>query len=263
MMPQFKTTTVMALALAGVVTGIGAQELQAGSPLHVVPTAIGLTHEGQASAPRKPPSLEKTPIPTDKARPAIIASRDLAGFAGLSAGRQKLLETALAVARDSPWLPYVFSGSDPALGGLDCSGAMYYVMTQCGLSPPRTSTGQYLWLREHQQLHQVADDANSGDDPSLAGLQAGDLLFWATGHAVDDPTLANITHVAMYLGRESKDGLQVMINATDGRSYRGTRANGYGVYDFHLPHAESKSRLVGYGPPPGLAAIQPPVGAAP
>ena len=30
MMPQFKTTTVMVLAMAGVVTGIGAQELRDG-----------------------------------------------------------------------------------------------------------------------------------------------------------------------------------------------------------------------------------------
>ena len=33
----------------------------------------------------------------------------------------------------------------------------------------------------------------------------------------------------MYLGREKRDGLQVMANATDGRSYRGTKANGYGI----------------------------------
>ena len=43
-----------------------------------------------------------------------------------------------------------------------------------------------------------------------------------------------------------------MINASDGRSYRGIRSNGYGVYDFRMPQADSKSKLVGYGTPPGM-----------
>ena len=62
-----------------------------------------------------------------------------------------------------------------------------------------------------------------------------------------------ITHVAMYLGRETKDGMRIMINATDGRSYRGTKANGYGVYDFKIPAKDAKAKLVGDGTPPGLA----------
>ena len=48
-----------------------------------------------------------------------------------------------------------------------------------------------------------------------------------------------------------------MINATDGRSYRGTKANGYGVYDFKVPAAEAKAKLVGYGTPPGMEEIKP------
>ena len=157
---------------------------------------------------------------------------------------------------NSPWLPYVYGGSDPALGGLDCSGAMSYVMTRCGLSPPRTSAGQYLWLQEHQQLHVVSNEATATDDASLAELRPGDLLFWASVPLPGDGTTPNITHVAMYLGRETIDGLQIMINATDGRSYRGTKANGYGVYDFRLSPAAATSKLVGYGPPPGLLTIR-------
>ena len=71
----------------------------------------------------------------------------------------------------------------------------------------------------------------------------------------DHVKIVNITHVAMYLGREKTDGLQIMANATDGRSYRGTKANGYGVYDFSMPGKESKSKLVGYGSPPGISEI--------
>jgi len=55
------------------------------------------------------------------------------------------------------------------------------------------------------------------------------LLFWSTDHPADHAKNVNITHVAMYLGREKRDGLQVMANAIDGRSYRGTKANGYGI----------------------------------
>ena len=54
-----------------------------------------------------------------------------------------------------------------------------------------------------------------------------------------------------------------MINATDGRSYRGTKANGYGVYDFKMPAEDAKAKLVGYGTPPGMEEIKPPVAPPP
>ena len=200
-------------------------------------------------------SPSATVVKTGNGKPAIIETKDLADFEMLPAGRKNLIETAIAVARNSPWLPYSYGGADPALGGFDCSGAMYYVMTQSGLSPPRTSAGQYLWLRDHKRLHIIPQDVTATDDPSLAWLQPGDLLFWATAPPTQDVQSININHVAMYLGLEKKDGLQIMINSTDGRSYRGTKANGYGVYDFRVPGKESKSKLVGYGSPPGIPEI--------
>ena len=208
---------------------------------------------------RSPPA--KTLAPLDSAsvrpgfgRPVIIATTDLMEFGQLSAGRQRLVATAIELAKNSPWLPYTFGGADPALGGLDCSGAMYYVMTKLGLAPPRTSAGQYEWLRENRRLHLIPKAASTMDHPSLAWLLPGDLLFWSTP-AGSNALGVNITHVAMYLGREKKDGWQVMINATDGRSYRGTRANGYGVYDLRMPRADATSRMVGYGLPPGIPEI--------
>jgi cell wall-associated NlpC family hydrolase len=84
-------------------------------------------------------------------------------------------------------------------------------------------------------------------------LKPGDLLFWSGTYEPTDGRKANITHVAIYLGREGKDKRPVMINATDGRSYRGKQANGYGVYDFYLPKEGSKSIFVGFGTPPGIA----------
>ena len=209
----------VALVIAAGGVGIVAQEFRVTGAPPRVPT----------------PPAQSPGRASDNRKSALVATTDLAGFADLSEGRRKLIATALATARNSPWLPYLYGGANPALGGFDCSGAMYYVMTQCGLSPPRTSAGQYLWLREHQQLHRVSDVARTPADPSLTELLPGDLLFWATGKIADDAESVNITHVAMYLGRETKDGLRIMINATDGRSYRGTKANGYGVYDFKIP----------------------------
>ncbi len=196
-----------------------------------------------------------TVVETGHGKPAIIETKELADFESLPAERKNLIETAIAVARNSPWLPYSYGGADPALGGFDCSGAMYYVMTQSGLTPPRTAAGQYLWLGEHKRLHLIPQDVTTTDDPSLASLQPGDLLFWATADPTQEVQTSNINHVAMYLGREKKDGLPIMINSTDGRSYRGTVANGYGVYDFRVPPKGSKSKLVGYGSPPGIPEI--------
>ena len=247
MIRLFNMRALAALVIVGAGDRNDALELPIGGTAQAGPTQ-------QSQIRPALPQPVPTPHPGGNVKPAIIATTALAGFTDLSAARQKLIKTALAVATDSPWLPYVPGGADPAQGGLDCSGAMYCVLTRCGLSPPRTSAGQYAWLRDHGQLHLVADEATTADDPSLAGLRPGDLLFWATGQQAEDVKIPNITHVAMYLGRQTGDGLRVMINASDGRSYRGVRSNGYGVYDFRMPQADSKSKLVGYGPPPGMVA---------
>ena len=202
--------------------------------------------------------MDPAPIRSGFGQPVIIATTDLVEFGQLSAGRQRLVATAIALGKNSPWLPYVYGGADPALGGVDCSGAMYYVMTQLGLDPPRTAAGQYEWLRDSLRLHIIPDEASTTEHLSLAWLLPGDLLFWSAPAASSELRIVHITHVAMYLGREKKDGRQVMINATDGRSYRGTQANGYGVYDFRMPRAAATSRLIGYGLPPGIPEINPP-----
>lgn len=209
MIGQFNTGVMLMLVMmAGGVAGIEAQEIGGIGTSPVVPwvDAVDLAQawvktdsgqdarttlparKGGAVVPRKVPQPQPVPSPVSlgNAKPAMFAIASLAGFGSLSAGRQKLIETALALAMNSPWLPYVFGGADPALGGLDCSGAMYYVMTQCGLDPPRSSVGQYLWLRDHQQLHVVPNAATATDDPSLAELRPGDLLFWATAQQADD-----------------------------------------------------------------------------
>ncbi|MDA7881682.1 C40 family peptidase [Akkermansiaceae bacterium] len=127
-------------------------------------------------------------------------------------------------------------------------------MRQSGLKPPRTSAGQFLWVRDAGNLTPMDPKASKLDDPIFKKLTPGDLVFWSGTYVPADGRKVKISHVGMYLGTEKKDGRPVMINATTGRSYRGTAADGFGVYDFKLPSSKSKSRFVfvGYGSPPGL-----------
>ena len=74
--------------------------------------------------------------------------------------------------------------------------------------------------------------------------------------AIDTANLPEITHVAIFLGTEKSDKRPVMINSTNGRSYRGVKANGYGVYDFKLPVAGARIAFIGYGTPPGIATME-------
>jgi peptidoglycan DL-endopeptidase CwlO len=189
---------------------------------------------------------------TNYGRPAVIETSQLLEFETLPEDRKKLIEGAIAVARDSAWLPYRFGGSAPKDGGFDCSGAMYFVMRKAGLNPPRTAAEQFLWLTAGGRLIGIGPGVKSLDHAEMKRLLPGDLLFWSGTNRPAAGQKSNITHVALFLGHEKKDGRTVMINATDGRSYRGIKSNGYGIYDFQLPRKGSKSEFMGYGTPPGI-----------
>jgi cell wall-associated NlpC family hydrolase len=193
-------------------------------------------------------------------KPAIIATVALENFSSLPDDRRKLIEGSIAVALDSPWLPYTARGAQPSDGGFDCSGAMYFVMRKAGLAPPRTAAAQFQWLKMNDRLREVPVGAASIDHPLLRSLRPGDLLFWGRPGLANAAGKVEITHVAMYLGIEKSDRRPVMINSTDGRSYRGIKANGYGVYDFRLPIAGAKVAFLGFGTPPGISTMPDPTG---
>jgi cell wall-associated NlpC family hydrolase len=199
--------------------------------------------------------VEQPAVEAALGKPALITAADLADFASLPEDRRKLIETAIGVARDSPWLPYTARGSKPSDGGFDCSGAMYFVMRSARLDPPRTSATLYEWLNQSGRLHKVPANTADPKHPSLKDLRPADLLFWGRFTDSESGVTLTITHVAMYLGEEAKDHRPVMINSTDGRSYRGIKANGYGVYDFRLPVVGAKIAFLGYGTPPGIAPM--------
>ncbi len=182
-----------------------------------------------------------------------IETSDLRGFDELPEGRRKLIEAAIKAVGEVAGMPYKYGGNGGAEGGFDCSGAMYHILRKVGLKPPRTSSDQYLWVRDHSRIHPVSIEAVDTEHASFSHLKPGDLVFWTGTYEPDDGRLTKVTHVAMFLGYEEKDGRAVMINSTNGRSYRGVKVDGYGVCDFRVPSKNSKSRMVGYGTPPGLA----------
>jgi len=184
-------------------------------------------------------------------RPATLKTSDLRGFEKLPESQQKIITTALDTVSQNTWLEYKFGGSEPSAGGFDCSGAMYYVLRGAGYKPPRTSAQQYLWVRDAMKLTEVTGYPETLGDDVFERLQPGDLIFWSGTYIPIDGRKVKITHISLYLGQE-KDGRLVMIGATKGRSYRGKKVDGYGIYDFRLPTKGGKSRFVGYGPPPGL-----------
>lgn len=217
-------------------------------PMLLILLAATMTALAQPPEPPAEASEEKS----KHGRPATIETEQLVEFDTLPDDRKTLVRGAIMVAKESPWLPYQFGGSSPKDGGFDCSGAMYYVMRKAGLEPPRTSADQYLWLKENNRLIEISQTVRKLDHPDMKKLVPGDLLFWGGTYTPVDGRTVNITHVAMYLGHEKSDKRAVMINATDGRSYRGTQANGYGVYDFRLPREGTKTVFMGYGTPPGI-----------
>jgi hypothetical protein len=182
----------------------------------------------------------------------LLETSELRDFSKLEDSRQKLIETAIKASKEVAGMPYKYGGNGAKDGGFDCSGAIHFVLHKVGLNPPRTSSDQFLWIRDNSKLHLVANSARDTTDESFAHLKPGDLVFWSGTYEPNDGRKVKITHVAIFMGYEKKDGRPVMINATNGRSYRGKKGNGFGVYDFRVPREGSKSRMIGYGTPPGL-----------
>ncbi len=169
------------------------------------------------------------------------------GLRDLSSHVQKLIESALALTRQN--LGYLYGSADPSQKGMDCSGAVYYVLRQNGIKdPPRSSAAQYEWTRKAGAFHPVTGTDLSA--PEFADLKPGDLLFWNGTYDAGKDLPA--THAMFYLGKAKSDGLPLMVGSSDGRRYRDKRRDGVSVFDFRLPKPGSKSRFIGYARIPGL-----------
>ena len=209
-----------------------------------------------------PPS--QTPAPQESVLPqkgrgapnVTLSPEAITNFESYPPKVQKLLTSALELTTRN--LDYKSGSADPANGGMDCSGFVYYVLNQNGVAPyvPDDSKDQYTWLRSAGTFEPVV----SGKDDSfeLNGLKPGDLLFWSGTYSSErDPP---ITHVMIYLGREKKTGARVMVGASDGRTYQSQQRFGVSVFEFKMPQTENseayegreRPRFIGYGHIPRL-----------
>ena len=182
---------------------------------------------------------------------ATIAPGDILEFHAQPAGVRKLIESSLDLAGQN--LTYTFGSADPARGGMDCSGFIYYVLRQHGLTQvPRDSSGLYMWVRKARGFRAVI--SRKADSVEMDELLPGDLLFWSGTYATEnDPP---VTHTMLYLGTEKSSGAKIMIGSSDGRSYRGQKRNGVSVFDFTMPRTpaggEQRATFIGYARIPGL-----------
>jgi cell wall-associated NlpC family hydrolase len=188
---------------------------------------------------------------------ATIKPEALREFSEQPAEVQQLIRNSLALTEQN--LSYKYGSADPAAGGMDCSGFIYFVLSSAGFKDvPRDSAGQYSWVRTNSVFHAVL--SRSDDSFELKDLKPGDLLFWSGTYKVDRDI--PITHVMIYLGKEKSTEKPVMVGATDGRSYDGIRRFGVSVFDFRMPSGkpnkddpELTARFEGYASIPGLRAV--------
>jgi peptidoglycan DL-endopeptidase CwlO len=222
-------------------------ESSTGSKQDGAQTGAGEQEPGTASKDKSEPA---TP-------PATIKPEALREFSEQPAEVQRLIRNSLALTEQN--LSYKYGSADPAAGGMDCSGFIYYVLTNAGFKDvPRDSAGQYGWVRKNSDFRAVL--SRSGDSFELDDLKPGDLLFWSGTYNVDRDI--PITHVMIYLGKEKSTGNPVMVGSTDGRTYDGVRRFGVSVFDFKMPSGKPNkddpvltAKFEGYASIPGLRQV--------
>src|SRR5205814_6114198 len=102
------------------------------------PTATPGASETPKATPPPSPSVKK------KGAPATIAAKEISGYENYPPNVRRITDTALELTTRN--LDYKYGSADPANGGMDCSGFVFYVLTQNGLrAVPRDSSQQYVW----------------------------------------------------------------------------------------------------------------------
>ena len=178
-----------------------------------------------------------------------IRVEDLAEYEAQPEAVKKLVAEALKLTEKK--LSYTYGSASPKAGGMDCSGTVCYLLKSMGLSEvPRMSHTIYLWAEKQGNLTKLSQ-VHSPSHPSLKPLQPGDLVFWEGTYSVRERN-PPISHVMIYLGTLKKDGMGVLFGASSGRRYRGKKIHGVSVFDFKVPSAQSKAKMVAFGPVPGI-----------
>lgn len=232
------------------------------------PDAAKAPSSADEAAPSKVSAEAKTGSPArnaaGNAAVSTIEPAEIEGFDATPEPIRKLLLAALDLTRKN--LTYAYGSTDPASGGMDCSGTIYYLLKQAGFDDvPRQASEQYEWVRQKSHFYAVL--SKKQDNAELREMRPGDLLFWTGTYRVDrDPP---VTHTMIYLGKRKKDGRRLMVGSSDGRPYDGQRRNGVSVFDFKMPAARNGDAadaattaapdhapdFSGYGPVPGMTDL--------
>jgi peptidoglycan DL-endopeptidase CwlO len=199
------------------------------------------------------PSATASAAPKKKGAPATISAGEIEGYEKYPEHIRNVIDMGLELTKRN--LDYKYGSADPGNGGMDCSGFVFYVLTQNGVRDvPRDSSQQYVWLRKAGTFRAV--NSRHDDTFELDELVPGDLLFWTGTYSIErDPP---ITHAMIYLGREKGTNQRVMVGASDGRTYKGESRYGVSVFDFKVSRTAKteEGRLtpnfIGYGHIPGL-----------
>jgi hypothetical protein len=171
-----------------------------------------------------------------------IPINEIVGYSTYPVIVKTLISNALKLSQMN--LTYMYGSADPKNKGMDCSGTIYYLLTESKLPDvPRDADELFNWVKNDGKLYLVSNN----DVNSLKFLKPGDLLFWSGTYA----TTHSISHVMLYLGKNKK-GEQLMFGSSDGRTYQGKKMWGVSVFDFKLPDAKEKKKFVGYGCIPKL-----------
>jgi hypothetical protein len=186
------------------------------------------------------------------AQPAITATinpQELLGYDTYPQPVKNLIVEALALTKQN--LTYQYGSANPASGGMDCSGTIYFLLKYFKVgAAPRPSNEIYTWVKNNGKLFAVT--ATDFTSTQFANLQPGDLLFWTGTYEIK--RTPPITHVMIYLGKDQQRR-PLMIGASDGRSFKGNRMWGVSVFDFKLPPANSTSHFIGYSCIPSLTCL--------
>src|SRR4051812_21772835 len=127
----------------------------------------------ETATPKESPS--GSPSPKKKGAPATIPASEIIDYEKYPEHIRNVIDMALELTTRN--LDYKYGSADPTSGGMDCSGFVFYVLTQNGVPEvPRDSSQQYVWVRKSGTFKAV--NSRHEDTFELDELVPGDLLFW-------------------------------------------------------------------------------------
>ena len=131
-------------------------------------------------------------------------------------GNEKHVDNIITYAKNFLGTPYHYGGTSPS--GFDCSGFIYYVMGNFGMSLTRSSYGL----------------AEFGENVMLSEVRAGDLMFF-TGR---NSNARNVGHVALVIDH-NEQGIKFIHASTS----RGVVIDNFNTSKYYIPRFLKAKRL--------------------